>query len=144
MEIKSPNSTRPFQHVLEPISGYISLAERLNTTNEINGESFNFGPLTNSNYKVIDLVKELSSNWEDARWEIINKKNKFSESKLLKLNCDKALSLLQWKPTLDFKQTMQLTSDWYHCFYNENNFEVFNKCCEQITTFSNIQKTSII
>ena len=68
------------------------------------------------NYKVIDLVKELARNWEDARWEIINKKNKFYESKLLKLNCDKALSLLQWKPTLDFQKTMQLTSDWYHSF----------------------------
>ena len=142
MEIKSPNSTRPFQHVLEPISGYISLAERLNTKDEINGQSFNFGPLSNSNYKVIDLVKELASNWKDARWEIFTKKNKFSESKLLKLNCDKALSLLEWQPTLDFQKTMQLTSDWYHSFYNENNFDVFKKCCDQINTFSNIKKTS--
>ena len=142
VRIKSPNSTRPFQHVLEPISGYISLAERLNTKDEINGQSFNFGPLSNSNYKVIDLVKELARNWKDARWEISSKKNKFSESKLLKLNCDKALSLLHWQPTLDFQKTMQLTSDWYHSFYNENYFDVFKKCCDQISTFSNMKKTS--
>ena len=56
--IKSPNSTRPFQHVLEPLSGYITLAEKLNTEKHLSGESFNFGPPSNFlNYKVIDVVK---------------------------------------------------------------------------------------
>ena len=62
VEIKSPRSTRPFQHVLEPLSGYILLAEKLSLLEEINGQSFNFGPLSNSNHKVIDVVQELSKN----------------------------------------------------------------------------------
>ena len=134
--IKSPKSTRPFQHVLEPLSGYISLAEKLNLIEEINGQSFNFGPLSNANYNVIDVVKELSKNWESSKWKISTNKNEFSESKLLKLNCDKALSLLNWEPTLNFEKTMQLTSNWYFDFYNKNGFNVFEKCCEQINEFS--------
>ena len=135
VEIKSPESTRPFQHVLEPLSGYISLAERLTKNKELNGHSFNFGPLSNSNYKVIDLVKELSKNWENAKWEISVKKNYFNESQLLKLNCDKSLSLLEWEPTLDFKTTMELTSEWYYNFYKQKKFDVFEKCCDQIKEF---------
>ena len=135
VEIKSPKSTRPFQHVLEPLSGYISLAEKLNFIENINGESFNFGPLSNANYKVIDVVKELSKNWEDSSWELSKHKNKFYESKLLKLNCDKALSLIGWEPTLDFKTTMRLTINWYYNFYNNENFNVLEKCCEQINEF---------
>ena len=141
VEIKSPRSTRPFQHVLEPLSGYILLAEKLNLLEEINGQSFNFGPLSNSNHKVIDVVQELSKNWEKSKWKIINNnKNEFSESKLLKLNCDKALSLLNWEPTLNFEKTMQLTSNWYFDFYNKKDFNVFEKCCSQIREFcSNIK-----
>ncbi len=140
VEIKSPNSTRPFQHVLEPLSGYISLAENLNLIDEINGQSFNFGPLSNSNYKVIDVVEELSKSWEKSKWKINNNKNEFRESKLLKLNCDKALSLLNWEPTLNFEKTMQLTSNWYFDFYNKKDFNVFEKCCRQIREFcSNIK-----
>ena len=104
--IKSPESTRPFQHVLEPLSGYISLAEQLNSNDLISGESFNFGPPSNANYRVIDVVKALSKNWIDSKWEIKTNKDNFSETKLLKLNCDKALSLIKWEPTLDFKTTM--------------------------------------
>tara|TARA_B100000242_G_scaffold265989_1_gene214501 strand:+ start:149 stop:1234 length:1086 start_codon:yes stop_codon:yes gene_type:complete len=140
VEIKSPKSTRPFQHVLEPLSGYISLAEKLNLIEEINGQSFNFGPLSNANHKVIDVVKELSKNWERSKWEINTNKNEFRESKLLKLNCDKALTLLNWEPSLNFEKTMQLTSNWYFDFYNKSDFNVFEKCCDQIKEFcSNIK-----
>ena len=134
VEIKSPNSTRPFQHVLEPLKGYITLADKLNTNENLSGESFNFGPLSNHNYKVIDVVKTLSKAWENSQWEIRKTNQGFHESKLLKLNCDKALSLIQWEPTIDFDTTMQLTIDWYYSFY-KNNIDAFEKCCEQINYF---------
>ena len=141
-EIKSPNSTRPFQHVLEPLGGYISLAEKLNFNESLSGHSFNFGPSSNDNYKVIDVVNELSKKWEDSTWNINLNSNEFSESKLLKLNCDKALSLINWKPTLDFETTMGLTADWYYGFYKEKNFNVYEACCEQIQEFISIKKDS--
>ena len=136
VEINSPDSTRPFQHVLEPLSGYISLAEKLNITNNLSGHSFNFGPLTNSNYSVIDLVKELSKHWNNSKWVLKKNKVQYSESKLLKLNCDKALSLIKWEPTLDFETTISMTGDWYYNFYNRPSFNVYEKCCEQINKFT--------
>ena len=106
---------------------------------ELSGQSFNFGPPSNFNYKVIDLVKELSNAWEGSSWEINQIENKFAESKLLKLNCDKALSLLNWEPTLDFKDTIRFTSEWYYSFYNNKNINILEKCRKQINEFSNIE-----
>ena len=140
VDIKSPKSTRPFQHVLEPLSGYIKLAERLNLNNELSGQSFNFGPPNNFNYQVIEIVKELSKKWEDSSWIINEKNNLYAESKLLKLNCDKAFSLLNWEPTLDFKTTISMTSDWYYSFYNKKDLNVLEKCKKQIEEFMNFKK----
>ena len=140
VEIKSPSSTRPFQHVLEPLSGYISLAEKLNSNNLISGESFNFGPPSNANYKVMDVVTELSKYWRDSKWEIKTNTDKFSETKLLKLNCEKALSLINWEPSLTFETTMRLTSEWYFSFYNMRDSNIFDKCCQQIKDFKSYKK----
>ena len=140
VKIKSPNSTRPFQHVLEPLSGYLCLAKELTKNKELAGHSFNFGPTSNSNNKVIDLVRELGKKWTDSSWEINSENNDFVEAKLLKLNCDKALSLLNWEPTLNFKKTMEMTGDWYFNFYNNKNFQVYEMCCEQIKLFTENQK----
>ena len=139
VKIKSPNSTRPFQHVLEPLSGYLCLAEKLATDEDFNGQSFNFGPNSDANYRVIDVVNALSKSWPESKWEVNTiKKNEFKESKLLKLNCDKALSLLKWKPILNFEQTILLTSKWYFEFYNNKNINIFDQCCEQIKFFNNL------
>ena len=137
-QIKSPNSTRPFQHVLEPLSGYISLAEKLSINGKLSGQSFNFGPLSNSNHKVIDVVKKLSKSWNNSSWEINKGESKIGEAKLLKLNCDKALSLLKWEPTLDFEKTMELTFDWYYNYYYEK-ISSFDKCCSQIKEYKSIK-----
>jgi len=140
VKINSPESTRPFQHVLEPLSGYLKLAETLNLKEEISGHSFNFGPPSNYNYTVIELVKELSKKWEDSSWEITKKDDEYSESKLLKLNCDKALSLLNWQPSLDFQTTINMTSDWYYYFYNCKKPDLIGKCRQQINDFMEIER----
>ena len=140
VEIKSPRSTRPFQHVLEPLNGYLTLAEKLNLNKKLSGESFNFGPPSNFNYQVIDIVKELSKKWTNSRWIINEKETIYSESKLLKLNCDKALSLLNWEPTLDFNTTISMTSNWYYSFYIDKNLNVLEKCRQQIKDFMQIKK----
>ena len=140
VDINSPKSTRPFQHVLEPLNGYITLAEKLNLNKELSGESFNFGPASNSNYQVIDVVNELSKKWPKSSYAINEKQNMYSESKLLKLNCDKALSLLNWEPTLDFNTTISMTNEWYYSFYHDQNLNVLEKCREQIESFMDIKK----
>ena len=113
----------------------MSLAQQLTYKPKLSGHSFNFGPSSGSNYKVIDVVKELSKSWEESNWEIQLDKNNYYETKLLKLNCDKSLALLNWQPNLDFKTTMELTSSWYYDFYNKKNFNGLEKCQNQIKKF---------
>ena len=87
VEIRSPNSTRPWQHVLEPISGYISLAANLYNNISISGESFNFGPSMNDNQTVESLVREMTKSWPGSKYEVIEKNTSHHEAGLLALNC---------------------------------------------------------
>ena len=89
--IRSPKSTRPWQHVLEAIWGYLLLASNLKKNRKLHGEAFNFGPITTNNYSVLQVVKIMKKNWEKVSWKVIDpKKNNFYESSLLKLNSNKA------------------------------------------------------
>jgi CDP-glucose 4,6-dehydratase len=115
VRIRNPHSTRPWQHVLEPLSGYLALAADLlqqNTTN--NGESFNFGPKAEVNKAVGELIDEMKGYWKSAQVEYDQNHNlKEKEAGLLKLCCDKALSRLSWSPTLNFDETVEMTTSWY-------------------------------
>ena len=88
----------------------------------------------------MDVVTELSKYWRDSKWEIKTNTDNFSETKLLKLNCDKALSLINWEPSLTFETTMKLTSEWYFNFYNKKDSNIFDKCCQQIKDFNSNKK----
>ena len=125
LEIRNPNATRPWQHVLEPLSGYIQYAKQLSINCNLHGEAFNFGPSSEQNFSVLKLISEMSKHWENVNWQFKDEKNKdkLYEAGLLKLNCDKALNLLNWKPTLNFSQTVKFTIDWYKSFYTKNGSE---------------------
>jgi CDP-glucose 4,6-dehydratase len=120
-EIYNPESTRPWQHVLEPISGYLQLAFILNTNKTLNGEAFNFGPHNNQNKTVKDLVIKMAKYWDNKSWNIKKQKTKIIESKLLSLNCEKANEYLNWEPTLSFDEMSKFTIEWYKAFYNNKN-----------------------
>tara|TARA_B100000965_G_C19570086_1_gene748685 strand:- start:279 stop:1388 length:1110 start_codon:yes stop_codon:yes gene_type:complete len=120
VSIRNPKSTRPWQHVLEPLSGYLNIATKLEDNSDFSGESFNFGPSSDNNFSVEDLIKEMAKNWEAVKWEVIDKEISSHESSLLKLNCDKSLDLLGWHPTLNFQSTVKFTVDWYK-EYNKNS-----------------------
>ncbi len=117
--IRNPHATRPWQHVLEPLSGYLCLGQKLSENISQHGESFNFGPTVNNNHAVVDLVKEMSKHWKLVRWNEVSTKseNDLYEAGLLRLNCDKALSRLSWSPTLEFEETVKMTSEWYRNYY---------------------------
>ena len=121
-EIRSPFATRPWQHVLEPLSGYISLAIALSKNNKLNGEAFNFGPPAHQNHTVKELVDEIVTHWKGAGWLDKSKENSTPpEAGLLKLNCDKALHSLQWQATLTFKETAKWTGEWYRTYYEKGS-----------------------
>ena len=128
VEIRSPKATRPWQHVLEPLSGYLSLGHLLSENNKLNGESFNFGPIANYNHNVEEILRDLSkySFFKDPSNSYkITDDIKFHEAGLLKLNCDKALYYLKWLPTLDYKTLIDFTGSWYSEFYNKNDMYKF-------------------
>ena len=137
VELRNPHSTRPWQHVLEPIGGYLYLATKLLQMSELHGEAFNFGPPAQQNYSVQKLVEEMSLHWPNVRWKTTETNEEFHESGLLKLNCDKALHLLGWEAILNFKDTVRLTSSWYKSFYSEpKKIEMITK--SQIEEYSEL------
>jgi len=133
VSIRNPYSTRPWQHVLEPLGGYLLLGKNVAERSELTGEAFNFGPLSEQNQSVINLLKEMSQYWSiDFNEKVKYEKNlAFHEAGLLKLNCDKALNLLEWKPVLNFTDAARLTSLWYLNYYKAKGLE-----CEQLFSFT--------
>lgn len=142
VEIRSPNATRPWQHVLEPLSGYLNLGQALYNDGSLNGEGVNFGPRAEQNHTVKQLLEDLS-----VYWNIESSENAFSvtdnipfhEAGLLKLNCDKALFYLKWQAALDYKQTIKFTSEWYFDFYNISS-DLFLRTIAQIEEYQAIAK----
>ena len=134
VEIRSPKATRPWQHVLEPLSGYLVLAQNLYESVDQNGEAFNFGPKAELTKTVLQLVKDLASQWGFMGDEIVKVTGEvpFEEAKLLKLNCDKALAYLNWHSTLHYEQTVQLISDWYKSFYQNKEDNMLTLTMNQI------------
>lgn len=123
--VRSPNATRPWQHVLEPLSGYLWLGARL-LRNDIDGcsrctaagQAYNFGPPADAVYPVAEVVKILGRHWNGFKFEIADaRQGSMKECGLLKLCCDKALAELDWKATLDFEETLRYTADWYARFH---------------------------
>lgn len=136
VKIRNPNSTRPWQHVFEPLSGYLSLAEKLTVDSKINGEAYNFGPPANQNHTVDELIIEMNNYWHGIEWQYeIEKGEIFHEASLLKLNCDKALFDLNWVPTLNFEQTVKMTMEWYKEFYENESSNMLQFSNEQIDSY---------
>ncbi|HMG15097.1 MAG TPA: hypothetical protein VK590_06610, partial [Saprospiraceae bacterium] len=120
VEIRNPNAIRPWQHVLEPLSGYLLIGQMLYKDSTLNGEAFNFGPASDESNTVKEMIDILCEKWghSNAKFLII-KSESFPEAGLLRLSCEKALAKLLWKPVLDFRLTLQLTVDWYKTYYEK-------------------------
>jgi CDP-glucose 4,6-dehydratase len=142
VEIRSPQATRPWQHVLEPLSGYLNLGKNLYNNKELNGEGFNFGPRAEQNRTVKELLSDLSEYWNfknsDDAYNITDN-ILFHEATLLKLNCDKSLALLKWQAALEYQDTIKFTSEWYYNYY-KNNGNMMIETINQIDEYETIAK----
>ncbi|MDC0425430.1 CDP-glucose 4,6-dehydratase [Pelagibacteraceae bacterium] len=114
--IRNKNSTRPWQHVLEPIFGYLIFALNIKKSILNNGQALNFGPMQDQNYKVGEIIKLLSKRWGRGQYNF-KKTDDYYESILLSLNIKKAKKIIDWSPVLEVKKTINLTIDWYKCYY---------------------------
>ena len=139
VKVRNPHSTRPWQHVLEPLSGYLRSAQVLGEgTIKIHGEPFNFGPNSDQNHTVLELLQAIATHWEFKDLEeafFIEPYSSFHEAGLLKLTYDKALFYLQWKPVLDFSDTVCFTGSWYNTYYNNKLVNLFEYTTNQIEEY---------
>lgn len=146
VEIRSPNATRPWQHVLEPLSGYLNLGSALYQDQKLHGEAFNFGPRAEQNHTVKQLLEDLSVYWHfkgtNEAFRVTDN-IPFHEAGLLKLNCDKALAHLKWQATLNYAQTISFTSEWYYTFYKKDGAVMYDITVNQIEQYENIAKESV-
>lgn len=133
--LRNPHATRPWQHVLEPLSGYLWLGALLGKNLLASGEAFNFGPQSDVIQSVGVLVKELASCWGNAAWMVSSTETVQKENTLLKLCCDKALHLLNWQAILSFKETIGATACWYKYYYDKNS-DMLNFTMKQIDQYS--------
>ncbi|MCK4814618.1 CDP-glucose 4,6-dehydratase, partial [bacterium] len=139
VQVRNPAATRPWQHVLEPLSGYLLLGQKLYENPELNGEPFNFGPRDDQNYTVGELITEMQKNWPGVKAENVQVSDEKKESALLKLCCDKAMHFLGWEATLNFEETARFTVDWYRSFY-ERKENIFTMSCKQIEQYVELAK----
>jgi CDP-glucose 4,6-dehydratase len=140
VELRNPSSTRPWQHVLEPLSGYLSLAVALAERPDLHGQPFNFGPQTHENHSVLQLVQQMALHWEKVRWKDVSDSRVGPyESGLLKLNCDKALHYLKWNAIMGFEDTVRMTAEWYRAFYQKPT-HIASVTTAQIKAYTEIAK----
>jgi CDP-glucose 4,6-dehydratase len=118
--VRNKVATRPWQHVLEPLSGYLHLAASIHQAAEKKApelnqlcSAFNFGPALSSNRSVADVVNEALKHWPGT-WEDKSDPHAVHEATLLNLATDKAKHLLRWQPVWNFEQTVARTVEWYH------------------------------
>lgn len=114
--IRNPKATRPWQHVLEPLSGYLMLGQKLLDGRKEFADGWNFGPNEEGHINVETVVNCIKEKWNRFEYEIDTKSN-LHEAKLLKLDCSKAHTLLCWNPVWDFAKAINVTVRWYREYY---------------------------
>lgn len=120
VSIRNPKATRPWQHVLEPLSGYLQVGQKLLEEKIAFGEAWNFGPSDEGNICVEEVVLHVKQHWDKIDYEINRDPNQLHEANLLKLDCSKAHIKLRWKDVWDSEKTFEKTVKWYKAFYEKN------------------------
>lgn len=123
IQLRNPNATRPWQHVLEPLSGYLLLGAKLFENPSQFAGSWNFGPSTTEVRTVHDVAKSIVQHLGRGRIEIIGSQAILHEARLLQLNCDKAHQLLGWHPRWNVEKTLATTAQWYKTILDGGNAE---------------------
>ena len=134
--IRNPNAVRPWQHVLEPVVGYLSLGMHLSTDALKYGDAYNFGPEAGDALSVESMLKLAVQYWGKGNYEVVNEVNQPHEAGLLKLDISKVASHLNWHPKMNVNETINFTLEWYKMFENDiSNIESFTQ--DQIMNFLN-------
>jgi len=134
--IRNPSAIRPWQHVLEPLRGYLILAEKLYTEGGAFAEAWNFGPRDSDARQVLWIVEQIAQRWgDDAKWEVESGENPH-EATYLKLDISKARNRLAWHPVLSLTDSLDLIVDWAK--QRQQNADVRKLCLDQIHNYQHL------
>jgi CDP-glucose 4,6-dehydratase len=120
LEIRSPNATRPWQHVLESLSGYLLLGQQLLTRERRFAEAWNFGPDALGNRSVSDVLTRIAQSWPEVKWHQTTQAHPH-EARLLSLDSTKAHTLLGWQPVWGLEDALRHTAEWYRAWHHSKN-----------------------
>lgn len=138
--IRNPNAVRPWEHVLEPLSGYLKLAQRLYERGSEFAEAWNFGPDYDNAKPVEWIVQQLAADWgPSARWHTDEGPHPH-EDQMLKLDWSKAAHALNWRPTLSLAEALRFTADWYRQSSAGDDMRRFT--CSQIEQFEKLSNSN--
>ncbi len=133
--IRSPGAVRPWQHVLEPLSGYLLIGRELYLKGESFSGAWNFGPDYDDAQPVSWIVSSLITLWgNETAWKI-DENSHPHEANILKLDCSKAKTVLNWKPNWNLEQALEKTASWYKSYFNQA--DMLKVTLEQICSFEN-------
>jgi CDP-glucose 4,6-dehydratase len=139
--IRSPHAIRPWQHVLEPLGGYLQLGAALWQDPQKYSGAWNFGPEESSHLTAAEMTKRLIKYWGEGSWNDLSDPQALHEANLLKLNCDKAHTYLNWHSVLTIDECLQMTAGWYKTFYaGSSNESTYELCTQQIAEYVEIAR----
>jgi CDP-glucose 4,6-dehydratase len=142
--VRNPHSVRPWQHVLEPLSGYMMLAAKMLASDEPHlCDGWNFGPEEESNATVQELVERFCAAWGSGNWVDESDAAQPHEARLLRLSIEKATSHIGWRPTWSFKQAITRTARWYREFHSAAERSMRDACLRDIAQYSADRTCSI-
>jgi len=135
--IRNPNSIRPWQHVLEPLSGYLWIGALLSQAPDRYSGAWNLGPEDDSHIMTVKVVERFIHYWGEGSWQDLSVQDAPHEARLLMLNCDKAHAELRWRSVLSLDEGLKMTSDWYKEYYKTGSREdMYPICVAQIWKYS--------
>lgn len=134
--VRNPRAVRPWQHVLEPLSGYLTVAANMIESDDPRlCDAWNFGPNPEATAAVQTLVETFCNVWGDGRWKDMSDPSQLHEANMLRLSIEKAVALLNWRPTWGFKETIERTAQWYRDYYETREGNMHDRCLRDIAAY---------
>jgi CDP-glucose 4,6-dehydratase len=143
--VRSPQAVRPWQHVLEPLGGYLTLAAQMLASDDPGlCDGWNFGPAIEGDASVRDLVEAFCAAWGQGRWEDQSDPAHPHEANTLRLSIEKAVTRLNWRPVWTFQETIRRTANWYHEFYTHPQGGMYRACLGDLAAYLDAAKLAAV
>ncbi|RZK09898.1 MAG: CDP-glucose 4,6-dehydratase [Flavobacterium sp.] len=137
--VRNPDAVRPWEHVLEPVVGYLVLGMKLESDPQGFAQAYNFGPHIEDNLTVGELVKKSAAIWEDVQYQFIPEEGAPHEAKLLRLDISKTIKQLGWQPKWNSEQALTKTLEWYKNYKDVGALKVTLRQIEEYLSVSSDQ-----